>query len=224
MKRYVLLTEKSWHATLFENLKKRTKEEWVLINQKNDFCLEFLNEFNPDMIFIPHWSYIIPNNIWLSFPCVVFHMTDLPYGRGGSPLQNLIINGHKETKISALKVNEGIDTGDIYLKKALSLSGSAKDIFERSTSIIFDMIIEIIEINVSPKPQIGEPFYFKRRKPDESAITYFDKLDEIYDYIRMLDCEGYPRAFIETDYFKFEFSQAELLNNEITAHVRITKK
>ena len=64
---------------------------------------------------------IIPKKIYSNYDCIVFHMTDLPYGRGGSPLQNLIVRGHKETKISALNVQSGLDTGDIYLKKKLIL-------------------------------------------------------------------------------------------------------
>ena len=44
-------------------------------------------------------------------------MTDLPFGRGGSPLQNLIVRGFEETMTSAIKVTKGIDTGDIYLKE-----------------------------------------------------------------------------------------------------------
>ena len=70
-------------------------------------------------------------------------MTDLPYGRGGSPLQNLIVRGHSETKISALKVEKKLDTGDIYLKKNLSLEGSAQKIFQRANTSIIDMIKEI---------------------------------------------------------------------------------
>ena len=44
-------------------------------------------------------------------------MTDLPYGRGGSPLQNLIANKIYDTKISAIRAEGGIDTGRIYLKE-----------------------------------------------------------------------------------------------------------
>ena len=51
----------------------------------------------------------IPTEIFTSFECIVFHMTDLPYGRGGSPLQNLIVRGHKKTKVSALKVVKEVD-------------------------------------------------------------------------------------------------------------------
>ena len=67
-------------------------------------------------------------------------MTDLPYGRGGSPLQNLIQRGHNTTMLTALRCNEGCDTGDIYLKRSLSLCGTAEEIFIRADTIIEQMI------------------------------------------------------------------------------------
>lgn len=80
----------------------------------------------------------------------MFHMTDLPYGRGGSPLQNLIVRGHKEIMISALRVEKGLDAGDIYMKKPLSLEGTAEEIFIRANDIIEDMIEELILKNTPP--------------------------------------------------------------------------
>ena len=152
-------------------------------------------------------------------------MTDLPYGRGGSPLQNLIVRGHKETKISAIKVCKDLDAGDIYLKKDLPLYGTAEEIFMRSSSVSVRMIEEIITKNLKPVPQEGKPVVFKRRKPEESNIVDISDLEKMYDYIRMLDAEGYPKAFLETDAFRFEFSRASLkADKSIIADVRITKK
>jgi methionyl-tRNA formyltransferase len=224
MKRFVLLTGKTWHNSLLAVLSSRDNEDWKLIRNQEDFTFEKLQDFQPEFIFIPHWSYIIPEKIWIAFPCVVFHMTDLPYGRGGSPLQNLILSGKTDTKISALKVDNGIDTGDIYLKKDLSLVGTAKEIFERATPIIVEMIEEIIDKKLEPTRQEGMQVNFRRRKPEDSSIEYIEDINLIYDYIRMLDCEGYPYAFMENDFFKFEFSNAQLINNEIIANVRISKK
>lgn len=225
MKEFVLLTEKSWHLDLFSSLCKREKENWTLINKRAGFSVERLRKINPTIIFIPHWSHIIPREIWESYTCIVFHMTDLPYGRGGSPLQNLIARGHKRTKISALKVNQGIDTGDIYLKKQLDLSGSAQDIFERSVPIIECMITEILDRGLKPVPQEGESTLFKRRTFEQGNIGQLNKIDDVYNYIRMLDAQGYPNAYLETDNFKIEFRTAGFNdNNELTANVRITKK
>jgi methionyl-tRNA formyltransferase len=226
MNRYILLSEKEWHKELFKNLKEKIiNDEWFLIDSKSDFNIDNVAKINPRKIFIPHWSYIITGSIYNKFECIVFHMTDLPYGRGGSPLQNLIIRGHKETKISAIKVEVGIDTGDIYLKKNLSLEGTAKKILLSANRIINEMITEIIQNDLIPIPQTGEVVEFKRRKPEDGNILLLNDINLIYDYIRMLDCEGYPNAFIETDTIKIEFSNANVeSNNNITAHVRIFKK
>lgn len=224
MKNYIFLSSKRWHDILFEKLSSRIDEKWYRIEKKEDFNYLTIEKINPEKIFIPHWSYLIPEDIFDNFECIVFHMTDLPYGRGGSPLQNLILEGKLETIISAIKVDKGIDTGPVYVKEKLSLQGSASEIFERSCPIILNMIESILKHNPEPKPQIGTPVHFKRRKPEESNIRHLDNLNKIYDFIRMLDCEGYPNAFIESDYFKFEFSKAIKTNNEIIANVRIIKK
>lgn len=63
-------------------------------------------------------------------------MTDLPYGRGGSPLQNLIKRNIENTKISAIKVVKDLDAGDIYLKRDLNLNGTADEILGLGGTII----------------------------------------------------------------------------------------
>lgn len=221
---YILLSAKPWHNSIFDLLQKSIDANWVRIENKADFTQENLLKLNPTKIFIPHWSEIIPETIYNQYECIVFHMTDLPYGRGGSPLQNLIVRGHTKTIISAIKVEKGIDTGDVYLKQPLSLEGTATDIFKRAADIIEKMIVEIITKNPVSKKQEGEPVVFKRRKAEESNINNLENIKEVYDYIRMLDCEGYPNAYIETPFFKIEFSNAAINDNEINAHVRITKK
>ena len=225
MSNYIILSQKSWNKSLFEDLSLKTDDNWVLISSKDDFNNDNLKKINPDKIFIPHWSYIIPELIFNSYECIVFHMTDLPYGRGGSPLQNLILLGHKNTKISALQVESGIDTGDIYLKKDLSLNGTAQDIYERANEVISDMIVEIVKTKPVPIKQEGKPTLFKRRKPLMSNMNDVESLDEVYDFIRMLDADGYPHAFLETSNCKFEFRKVSKQNdNTLEAYVRIIKK
>lgn len=222
---FILVTEKEWHNQLFNELNSEIEGDWARIQNRKDLSFELLSAKHPQWVFIPHWSYIIPKEIYDNFRCVVFHMTDLPFGRGGSPLQNLIVRGFTETKISAIKVSEGIDTGDIYLKKPLSLHGTAEEIFIRATKIIKEMIITLIKEEPGTVPQIGEPTIFKRRKPTDGDIHNLTDLEMVYNYIRMLDCEGYPPAFLETDNFKFEFDRASLKGDgSILADVRITKK
>lgn len=222
----ILLTNKAWHDELFQNLEdKYGLGQWLRIRDSEFFNKEYLKSIEAKKIFIPHWSEIIPHEIFSEFECILFHMTDLPYGRGGSPLQNLIIKNHKKTKISAIRVEKGIDEGPIYVKRDLSLKGSAIEIFERSAKIIFQMICEIDGQNIRPLPQKGSVVYFHRRKEEQSNMKSIEQLEKIYDHIRMLDCEGYPNAFIENENFLFKFSNARLINDtELKADVRIIKK
>ena len=195
------------------------------ISSKDKLTVGVLKAIDPSYVFFLHWSYLIPQEVFSQFKCIVFHMTDLPYGRGGSPLQNLIVRGHKSTKLSAIKVEDGIDTGDVYLKKDLSLNGSASEIFKRTGELMKEMITEIVDQNPIPKKQDGEVVLFKRRKPEEGNIQHLQSIESVFDYIRMLDATGYPHAFLETDHFRIEFTNANLEPQDIiNAHVRIIKK
>ncbi|WP_286727554.1 MULTISPECIES: formyltransferase family protein [Sphingobacterium] len=226
METFVVLSEKNWHQELFLNLKSSFPQyRWILITTKEQFCKENLEQIRPSKVFIPHWSHIIPSGIFEKFECIVFHMTDLPFGRGGSPLQNLIVRGLKETKISALKVQEGIDSGPIYLKYPLPLFGTAQEILLRASITIQGMIGKIITENPVPKQQEGTITKFTRRKPSESDISQLEELEDVYDYIRMLDAEGYPQAFVELENYRLEFSRVKRESNKILlADVRIIKK
>lgn len=222
----IIVSEKSWNQNLVKELTKKCPSyDWISICQKSNFNTKFLNQFDVEKIFIPHWSYIINDNIYDNYECIVFHMTDLPFGRGGSPLQNLISRGIYNTKISALRVEKGIDTGDIYLKENLELNGSATEIFKRANMIVKQMIISILENKIKPTPQKGKVTMFKRRKPYQSNIIELETLQKVYDYIRMLDADGYPKAYLENRFLKFEFNDANFKNkNEITATVKIKMK
>ena len=221
LENYLILSNKDWHQDYISKFNEKYFEsKWFLINKKQDFTIEKINKINPKIIFVPHWSFRIPDTIYLNYECILFHMTDLPFGRGGSPLQNLIKLGHKKTIISAIKVVEEVDAGPIYLKKELELNGTAKEIFLRSSNIIFSMITEILRDFPTPQKQVGEVVHFKRRKPEQSKLTNLKSIDELYNHIRMLDCEYYPKAFIEFENFRLEFEQSKIIDkNNLTATV-----
>ncbi len=226
--RIIIATVKSWNIERAKALQKQYAgvHDIVVYTSKEEFTLENVRDFNPNYIFMPHWSYLVSDEITDNWACVVFHMTDLPYGRGGSPLQNLIVRGHKETKISAIQVTKKLDGGPVYMKRPLSLAGSAQEIFVRCADIVFqEMIPLLLSEKMTPKPQEGEPVVFKRRKPEEGQITSDMELDKIYDYIRMLDAEGYPRAYMEFGGYRLEFENAGLSadGQELSARVVFRK-
>lgn len=171
----------------------------------------------PDWVFFPHWSWKIPESLYGTHRCVIFHMTDLPYGRGGSPLQNLIVRGHQETRLSALRCVAELDAGPIYLKRPLGLEGTAEEILCRAAGLMPGMICEIVEQNLEPRPQQGDPVAFVRRKPEDGNLASLEDPQRIYDHIRMLDGEGYPPAFLEAGSLRVEFTEAQWAGDLVTA-------
>lgn len=218
----VLVSEKPWHKAMVDRLSARTGLNFVCISSPGELTVDTLAAIQPRFVFFPHWSHVIEPAIHDRFECVIFHMTDLPFGRGGSPLQNLIARGIYETRLSAIRCEAEMDAGAVYLKKPLSLYGSAEEIFIRSAEVVEDMIVEIIESNPLPMPQQGDVTVFKRRKPRDGGLAAANSLSQAFDLIRMLDAEGYPNAFATVGPFKLEFSRAARKTDHLIADVRIT--
>jgi methionyl-tRNA formyltransferase len=158
----------------------------VRIRLREELTFSALEQIKPVFIFFPHWSWLIPQDIYSNFDCVIFHMTNLPYGRGGSPLQNLIVRGHKDTMLSALKCVKELDAGPLYLQQSLALTGTAEETLQRASLLAEMMMIEIIKKGLSPLPQKGEVVEFKRRRPEDGNLESLGELGQVYDYIRMM--------------------------------------
>jgi methionyl-tRNA formyltransferase len=110
------------------------------------------------------------------------------------------------------------------MKEPLSLHGAAEEIYIRSAAVIERMIVEIIEKKPVPVPQTGDVVAFKRRKPEDGNMAKLLNLDQVYDYIRMLDAEDYPNAFLETEHLRLEFQRASRKDRTVIADVRIMIK
>ena len=83
----------------------------------------------PTFIFFPYWHWQVPEDLLKSAHCIGFHPTDLPYGRGGSPIQNLILRGVRETKLCMYHMTGEMDAGPVYRKTNLPLTGAAGSIY-----------------------------------------------------------------------------------------------
>lgn len=220
---YIVASCKSWHRSGFDDLRAQKKGRWIWV-EKPDELLQIVKEASElRYIFFLHWNWRVPVEIWSCHECVCFHMTDVPYGRGGSPLQNLIALGHKSTKLSALRMVDEMDAGPVYTKREMSLDGRAEEIYIRAGRISFEIIQWMVASEPVAVPQHGEVVNFKRREPAQSALPQEGNLRLVYDHIRMLDAPTYPLGFIEYGDFRLEFSNAQLQEDEIVARVVIRK-
>ncbi len=111
----------------------------------------------------------MPREIFENWACVVFHMTDLPYGRGGSPLQNLIVRVSGDDDFSDSDDSAGGRRSGLYEACVIFGGDSAGNpdarfgyYFSGNDTLVFGGGQKLI-----PVPQEGEPVLFRRRKPEE---------------------------------------------------------
>ena len=217
--RHVVIGRFPWNRRSFE-ARVGGDPQWRYISTAEE--VDRLAEGGEAMAFFLHWSRLVPKQVLATCECVCFHMTDVPYGRGGSPLQNLIARGHTSTVLTALRMVEDLDAGPVYAKRPLSLDGTAEAILVRASELAMDMAVDLAATHPEPVPQEGEAVVFRRRRPSESRLPDGLSLDGVHDFIRMLDAAGYPRAFVEVDGYRLELSRSSRYDGRVEASVTIT--
>ena len=205
---YLFCAYRKWAIELYYMISKKHKD-FVLLSDPKKLTTKYLQRINPEIIFFPDWSWIIPKEIFTNYKCICLHESNLPKFRGGSPLQNQIIRGIEKTKSTAFIMTEGLDEGNILLQKNLSLKGSLDEIFERMVENDYCMIVRIINGRYKIRKQVGKLTVFKRRKPADSELKHlnYDK-KYLYNFIRMLS-DPYPNAFLRVGNQKIIFKSAK---------------
>ena len=223
-KNYVFATIKPWNVAALKSIEGEFPGTVTLMTERAALSVDALRKLAPRYVFFPHWSWIVPEDILSEFECVCFHMTDVPYGRGGSPLQNLIVRGHTQTRLTALRMTTELDAGPVYAKCDLSLDGSASQIFQRAAALAMQIALDIARNEPKPQPQSGTPTLFERRRPEQSLLPDQGSLRTIYDHIRMLDAPTYPLAYLDHGDFRLEFSDASEEEDGVSARVVIRRR
>lgn len=219
MATYVVVGQHPWNKHLFVDYLRHFPGEW---HYTQELSLDYLDQLSPRYIFFLHWSHIVPKAITDKYECVCFHPSHLPYGRGGTPIQNLIVRGFRDTYLTAFRMTGELDAGPIYYQEPLSLRGSLYTIFKREMWLAQEIIYRIIKENPIPSPQEGEPTVFSRRKPEDSDLQAV-AFDNLYDLIRMLDAPGYPHAFIETEDARIKLTGVRRVGSRLIAKAVIEK-
>ena len=171
-----------------------------------------------DFFFFPHSSEIIPTSFLKKYNCIGFHTGDLPNDRGGSPIQHKILKGEYLTKISALRLTDQIDGGEIYVQRDIDLSiGNIEEILQEISNIVAEMILEIITKKPTPMRQPAGGTISRRLAKDDSRFSIEDlNYRQIYDRIRMLDGLDYPKANIVLGRHIITLSEAKIDGSKLT--------
>lgn len=115
---------------------------------------DFINLFrekskNADIFVVAAYGQILPESI-LNMPkhkCLNVHASLLPKYRGAAPIQWAVINGEKTTGVTIMKMDRGIDTGDIILQRELKIeeNDTSVSVFNKLADLGADALLEAIE-------------------------------------------------------------------------------
>lgn len=173
MSRYLLCTQQDWGEAVFDRVRKESQDEWSMLRRPSgdgyslsDHLLHLHLRLNQhvDKAFFVHWSdRVSPQTLALT-ECINFHCTPLPYGRGGNPIENMILRGHTETTMTAYRMTDEIDAGPTYFQvSGISLCGTKTEILARFINPVATLIEQIAWGWMLPAcPQEGEVVKFSR--------------------------------------------------------------
>lgn len=210
---------RTWALSIYSNLKKTFPKYKIKILKKKKYLnYKLIKKFNPKLILFYGWSWMINEKIFKNYTSLMLHPSDLPKFRGGSPIQNQIMDGVKKSAITIFKVNSILDGGPIYKKKQFMLTGGIKKIFKRIESIGTNLTIDIIKGKYRVCNQnLKKSVIYKRRSLKDSEITLNEIKNRsgqyLLDKIQMLE-DPYPNAYIKTkDNKKLLIKIAKLINH-----------
>lgn len=173
---------------------------------KNGELKPVLEKLQPEVIAVVAYGKILPEYI-LKFPkygCINMHASLLPKLRGAAPIQWAVINGDEKTGVTTMLMEEGLDTGDMLLKKEtdIGLYETSEELFERIAVIGAETLAETLNNieNIAPVPQNHEDFTYAPMITKEMGNI---KWDESAERISKLICgmNSWPLAYT---YYKGE--------------------
>jgi methionyl-tRNA formyltransferase len=170
--------------------------------KQNEELRAKLYEIAPAAIIIVGYGRIIPK--WmLELPKhgnINLHASLLPKYRGAAPIQWAIANGESVTGVTTMRIDEGLDTGDILLQKELAIldEDTAETVAPRLAAIGADLMIETLqslaESTISPVPQKNdEATLAPILKKEDGRIDFSRDAQEIYNRLRGF--QPWPGAF-----------------------------
>lgn len=191
---------RDWALNIYDRLARSTDHTFLIFRSKAQFKVDALDDFKPDLVLFYGWSWIVPADLLERHTCLMLHPSPLPRYRGGSPIQNQMIEGKTTSKVSLFVMTDELDAGDLVGQQDLSLADTLADIFKRMEDAGVELTRHLLEHGLQRVPQDhSAATYCKRRTPGDSEITIEELSSQtakyLYDKIRML-ADPYPNAYI----------------------------
>ncbi len=114
---------------------------------RDESVVKELKEIECDYIVVAAYGQILPREILEHAPCINLHASILPQYRGASPIQQTLLNGDDKTGVTAMLMDEGLDTGDIIKIEEIDVSKDemAESLFERLTDVASELTVDVLQ-------------------------------------------------------------------------------
>ena len=165
---------------------------------KDSGVKEHIKSLNPDIIIVAAYGQILPRDILDIAPCVNLHASILPAYRGASPIQSAILDKNSLSGITAMAMNEGLDSGDILAFSILDITGmNSYELFDKLSIMAANLTIKILNEykNINPIKQFDAlSSKCKKIKKDDGLVDFSaDSASQIW--AKFLAYYGWPGIF-----------------------------
>ena len=130
---------------------------------------------------------------------MVIHESDLPQGKGFSPMAWQIIEGKNEITFTMFSATQDLDGGDYYLKRKLILDGN--ELYDewryKQAQLTKEMVLDLIEKypEIKGTKQLGQSTVYRKRTFEDDQIDPTNNLCDLFDHIRVCDPKSFPAWF-----------------------------
>ena len=132
---------------------------------------------------------------------LIVHESNLPSGKGWSPLTWQILEGENKIPVTLIEATDSFDSGEIYLQKNLVLKGHelVNELRDLQGTATIDIILEFITNikTIQSVKQIGEETFYPRRNHSNSELDIHKTISEQFNLLRVVDNDRYPAFFIK---------------------------
>ena len=141
-----------------------------------------------DFIVVAAYGQILPKAVLEHAPCINLHASILPKYRGASPIQQAIHNGDTKTGVTAMLMDEGLDTGDIIKIEECEIGEDemVEELFEKLTHIAASLTVDVLKnfSSCTPVPQNDAEATYCKKITKEDGKVEFDDAKTLYNKYR----------------------------------------
>lgn len=170
-------------------------------------CMEELARYQADVMVVVAFGQILPAKILQMAPygCINVHASLLPKYRGAAPIQWAVMNGDEVSGVTIMKMDEGLDTGDMLTKVEVPLAAdeTGGSLFDKLAAAGAKLLVETLpklekgEVTPEKQPEISTTEYARMIKKEDGKIDWTKSAVEIERQIRAMS--PWPSAFTKVN-------------------------